>query len=76
MGSGIKKIINGRNFYYLLKIVSFLDFLVFHSPVLSNLSYKNVLPGSRAVKCARSASAAQGSLVQIPGSDMAPLSKP
>ena len=32
-------------------------------------------PGGTAVKCARSASAAQGSLVQIPGVDVAPLGK-
>ena len=34
------------------------------------------LPGGAAVKFARSASVAQGSLVWIPGVDMAPLGKP
>ena len=33
-------------------------------------------PGGAAVKCARSALAAWGSLVRIPGADMAPLDKP
>ena len=33
-------------------------------------------PSGTAVKCARSASAARGSLVRIPGVDMAPLGKP
>ena len=33
-------------------------------------------PGGAAVKCARSASAALGSLVWIPGADMAPLGMP
>ena len=33
-------------------------------------------PGGAAVKHACSASAAQGSAVQIPGADMAPLGKP
>ena len=33
-------------------------------------------PGGAAVKCARSAWAAWGSLVQIPGADMALLGKP
>ena len=33
-------------------------------------------PSGAAVKCTRSASAAQGSLVRIPGADMAPLGKP
>ena len=33
-------------------------------------------PGGAAVKCTRSASAARGSLVRIPGADMAPLGKP
>ena len=40
---------------------------------------ENILSGQRggaAVKCARSTSAAQGSLVWIPGADMAPLGKP
>ena len=34
------------------------------------------LASGRALKCARSASAARGSQVQIPGVDMAPLGKP
>ena len=34
------------------------------------------LPGGAAVKFAHSALAAQGSLVQIPSADMAPLGKP
>ena len=33
-------------------------------------------PGSAGVKFARSASAARGSLVRIPGADMAPFVKP
>ena len=33
-------------------------------------------PGSAAVKCARSALVAQGSLLRIPGVDMAPLRRP
>ena len=33
-------------------------------------------PGGTVVKCARSASVAQGSLVWIPGADMALLGKP
>ena len=33
-------------------------------------------PGGIVVKCARSASAARGSLVRIPGADMAPLGTP
>ena len=33
-------------------------------------------PGGAAVKCACSASAARGSLVQILGTDMAPFGKP
>ena len=33
-------------------------------------------PGGTVVKCARSASAAQGLPVEIPGADMAPLVKP
>ena len=33
-------------------------------------------PGGTTVKFARSASAAQGLLVQIPGADVAPLGKP
>ena len=33
-------------------------------------------PGGTAVKCARSDLAARGSLVQIPGADMAPLGTP
>ena len=33
-------------------------------------------PGGAAVKCAHSISEAQGSLVQIPGADMARLGKP
>ena len=33
-------------------------------------------PSGSAVKCARSALAARGSLVRIPGADMAPLGKP
>ena len=33
-------------------------------------------PSGAAVKCARSALAAQGLLVQIPGADMAPLIRP
>ena len=33
-------------------------------------------PGGTAVQFARSASAAQGSPVRIPGTDMAPLGKP
>ena len=46
-----------------------------------NRLFKNVFhlggqPGGLAVKCARSASAARGSPVQIPGEDMALLDKP
>ena len=33
-------------------------------------------PGGAVVKCTRSASAAQGSPVWIPGADMAPLGRP
>ena len=33
-------------------------------------------PGDAAVKCTRSASVARGSLVRIPGVDMAPLGRP
>ena len=33
-------------------------------------------PGRAVVRCACSDSVAQGSLVQIPGADMAPLGKP
>ena len=33
-------------------------------------------PGGAAIKCTRSTLAARGSLVQIPGTDMAPLGKP
>ena len=33
-------------------------------------------PGGAAVKCARSALAARGSLVWIPGADVAPCGKP
>ena len=55
-----------------LKIKSYSD---------QRLNIKNKLqsrgkPGGAAVKYARSASAAHGSLVRIPGADMAPLGKP
>ena len=43
---------------------------------LKKVERSGARPGGAAVKCARSASAALGSLVQIPGEDMAPLGTP
>ena len=50
-----------------------LQLRIFH-PILKQIVLGQ--PGGTVVKCARSTSAAWGSLVQIPGADMAPLVKP
>ena len=47
-----------------------------HTVILCIKDLERGQPGGTTVKCARSASAAQGSLVRIPGVDMAPLGKP
>ena len=45
-------------------------------PIYQNKNLPWGWPGGAAVKCTRSASAVQGSLVRIPGVDIAPLGKP